>query len=172
MFFYRFKAHYNKNVEGLHIKHSNSRYHFVTSQFITSMILFALGSVCFGCKWFQEIIFRKIGCLVGFENRIFRKSFLFDRKKEALTIEIHFHSYFHFKWFPERERERRESPDHAFDITDEPRAPIQRSHAPDYTDLVNHSIVPIAPRRSISPSTHQSLSLCVILIFVAIVVVW
>ena len=98
--------------------------------------------------------------MVGFENRIFRKSFLFDHKKEALTIEIHFHSYFHFKWFPERERERRESPDHAFDITDEPRAPIQRSHAPDYTGLVNHSIVPIAPRRSISPSTHRSLSLC------------
>ena len=65
-----------------------------------------LGSVCFGCKWFQEIIFRKIGCLVGFENRIFWKSFSFDRKKEALTTKIHFHSYFHFKWFPERKRER------------------------------------------------------------------
>ena len=66
----------------------------------------------------------------------------------------------------ERERERRGSPDHAFDITDEPRAPIQWSHAPDYTGLVNHSIVPIAPRRSISPSTHRSLSLSVILISV------
>ena len=139
MFFYRFKAHYNKNVEGLHIKHSNSRYHSVTSQFITSMILFALGSVCFGCKWFQEIIFRKIGCLVGFENRIFRKSFSFDRKKEALTTETHFRSYFHFKWFPDRERERerertrgrRGSPDHAFNVASEPRALVRRSHALD-----------------------------------------
>ena len=65
-----------------------------------------LGCVCFGGKHFQEIIFRKIGCLVGFENRIFWKSFSFNRKKEALTTEIHFRSYFHFKWFPERERER------------------------------------------------------------------
>ena len=117
MFFYRFKAHYNKNVEGLHIKHSNSRYHFVTSQFITSMILFALGSVCFGCKWFQEIIFRKIGCLVGFENRIFRKSFSFDCKKEALTTKILFRSYFHFKWFPEREREKEREEEEGAQIT-------------------------------------------------------
>ena len=33
----------------------------------------------------------------------------------------------------ERERER-ESPDHAFDITGEPRAPVQRLHAPDLVD--------------------------------------
>ena len=54
------------------------------------------------------MIFRKIGYLVGFENRIFRKSFSFDRKKDVLTTEIHFRSYFHFKWFLEREREREE----------------------------------------------------------------
>ena len=60
-----------------------------------------LGCVCFGWKWFQEIIFRKIGCLVGLENWIFRKSFSVDRKIVALTTEIHFRSYFHFKWFPE-----------------------------------------------------------------------
>ena len=42
--------------------------------------LIDLGSVCFGFKWFQEIIFCKIGCLVGFENRIFRKLFSFDCK--------------------------------------------------------------------------------------------
>ena len=75
---------------------------FTFSAFFTCF----LGSVCFGCKWFQEIIFRKIGYLVGFENRNFWKSFSFDRKKEVLTTEIHFRSYFHFKWFPERERER------------------------------------------------------------------
>ena len=60
-----------------------------------------LGCVCFGWKWFQEIIFRKIGCLVGLENWIFRKSFSVDRKIVALTTEIHFRSYFHFKWFSE-----------------------------------------------------------------------
>ena len=46
--------------------------------------------------------------MVGFENKIFRKSFLFDCKKEALTTKILFRSYFHFKWFPERERQREE----------------------------------------------------------------
>ena len=72
-----------------------------------------LGCVCFGWKWFQEIIFRKIGCLVGLENWIFRKSFSVDRKIVALTTEIHFRFYFHFKWFPElgmckgRTRERK-----------------------------------------------------------------
>ena len=72
-----------------------------------------LGCVCFGWKWFQEIIFRKIGCLVGLENWIFRKSFSIDCKIVALTTEIHFRSYFHFKWFPElgtrkgRTRERK-----------------------------------------------------------------
>ena len=60
-----------------------------------------LGCVCFGWKWFQEIIFRKIGCLVGLENWIFWKSFSVDHKIVALTTEIHFRSYFHFKWFPE-----------------------------------------------------------------------
>ena len=65
------------------------------------------GCVCFGWKRFQEIIFCKIGCLVGFENRIFQKSFSFDRKKEALTTEIYFRSYFHFKWFPKLRRAKK-----------------------------------------------------------------
>ena len=52
----------------------------------------------------------------------------------------------------ERERERRGSPDHAFDVVGEPRAPVRRSHAPDRTGLVDRSTAPIAPRRLISPS--------------------
>ena len=102
------------------------------------------------------MLFRKCGCLVGPENRIFRKSISFDCKKYALTMEIHFRSYFHFKWFPqrererERERERRRSSDHAFNVADEPRALVRRSHAPDRTGLVDRSTAPIAPRRSIS----------------------
>ena len=46
---------------------------------------------------------------------------------------------------------RRGSPDHAFNVAGEPRAPVWRSHAPDRTGLVDRSITLIAPRRSISP---------------------
>ena len=72
---------------------------------------------------------------------------------------------------------RRGSPDHAFDVAGEPQAPVRRSHAP---DLADHTVQTVASRRShraarsrlqsrlcsISPSTHRSLSLCVILISV------
>ena len=118
-----------------------------------------LGCVCFGGKHFQEIIFRKIGCLVGFENRIFWKSFSFDRKKEALTIEIHFRSYFHFKWFLNRERERERKEEEGTQIT-----PSTSSANPELqSDDCTHQIAPIlwivAPRRShlraISPSTQS-----------------
>ena len=47
-----------------------------------------LGSVCFGCKWFQEIIFRKIGYLVGFENRLFRKCFSVDLSVGCKMISV------------------------------------------------------------------------------------
>ena len=52
------------------------------------------------------MLFRKWGCLVGPENRIFRKLISVDRKKMALTTEIILHFHFHFKVFPEKERER------------------------------------------------------------------
>ena len=74
----------------------------------------------------------------------------------------------------ERERGRRGSPDHAFDVASEPRAPVRRSYAPDRTGLVNRTTpldfaFDLASAQSrlcaISPSTHQSsthqsLSLC------------
>ena len=41
--------------------------------------------------------FRKCGCLVGSENRIFRKLISVDLKKKALNTEMNFRSYFHFK---------------------------------------------------------------------------
>ena len=100
------------------------------------------------------MLFCKCGCLVGLENRIFRKSISFDRKKYALTTEIHFRSYFHFKWFPERERERERE--------GEPQAPVQSddcqrtlSSSPSIartsrTGLIDRSTASIAPRRSIS----------------------
>ena len=69
-------------------------------------ILWVLGCVCFGWKSFPEILFWKCGCLVGPENKIFRKLISVDPKKKALTTEMNFRSYFHFKWIPERERER------------------------------------------------------------------
>ena len=52
------------------------------------------------------MLFRKWGCLVGPENRIFRKLISVDPKKMALTTEIILHFHFHFKVFPEKERER------------------------------------------------------------------
>ena len=52
------------------------------------------------------MLFQKCGYLVGPENRIFRKLISGDPKKKALTTEMNFCSYFHFKWIPERERER------------------------------------------------------------------
>ena len=104
------------------------------------------------------MLFRKCGCLVGLENRIFRKSISVDRKKYALTTEIHFRSYFHFKWFPERERERERERE---EEEGEPRAPVQsddRQQTPSSSSmiarigLVDRSTAPIAPHRSISPS--------------------
>ena len=52
------------------------------------------------------MLFQKCGYFVGPENRIFRKLISVDPKKKALTTEMNFCSYFHFKWIPERERER------------------------------------------------------------------
>ena len=41
-----------------------------------------LGCVCFGWKSFSEMLFRKCGCLVGPENRIFRKLISVDQKRK------------------------------------------------------------------------------------------
>ena len=60
---------------------------------------------------FGENHFRKCRCLVGPENRIFRKLISVDQKKMALTTEIILHFHFHFKVFPEKERERERARD-------------------------------------------------------------
>ena len=52
------------------------------------------------------MLFWKWGCLIGPENRIFRKLISVDPKQLALTTEIILHFHFHFKAFPEKERER------------------------------------------------------------------
>ena len=52
------------------------------------------------------MLFRKCGCLVEPENRIFQKLISVDQKKKALTTEIILHFHFHFKVFSEKERER------------------------------------------------------------------
>ena len=82
----------------------------------------------------KEMLFRKWGCLVGPENRIFRKLISVDRKKMALTTEI-----IHFKVFPERERERERARERKKTelqsspmIAGEPRAPVR-------TDLASSS---------------------------------
>ena len=46
---------------------------------------------------FGENHFRKCRCLVGPENRIFRKLISVDPKKKALITEMNFRTYFHFK---------------------------------------------------------------------------
>ena len=65
-----------------------------------------LGCVCFGWKWFQEIIFT-LFCMFGchrkwyFPKNDFRLTNIF-----AFDLEMIFSSHFHFKAFPEKERER------------------------------------------------------------------
>ena len=118
-----------------------------------------LGPVCFGCKWFQEIIFRKIGCLVGFENRIFWKSFSFNRKKEALTTEIHFRSYFHFKWFSEGEREREREEEDGAQITPSTSPANPELQPNDCTHQIALVSLIVAPRRSISPPLNLAFDL-------------
>ena len=86
--------------------------------------------------------FRKCGCLVGPENRIFQKSISVDRKKYALTMEMNFRSYFHFKWIPDRERERERESERKKRRTPSS-SPVRRSHALDIP------VLPIAaPHRS------------------------
>ena len=65
-----------------------------------------LGSICFGFKWFQEIIFRKIGCLVGFENITFRKLFSFDHTKLSFDPGNYFQFLFSLQSIS-KERERK-----------------------------------------------------------------
>ena len=65
-----------------------------------------LGCVCFGWKWFQEIIFtlfRMFGCHRKwyFPENDFRLTNIFTFDPEMI-----FSSHFHFKAFPEKERER------------------------------------------------------------------
>ena len=76
-----------------------------------------LGYVCFGWKWFQEIIFtqaRMFGC----NGKFYFPEIHFQLTKiYSFDPELILHFYFRFKSFPEkervreRERERRESPD-------------------------------------------------------------
>ena len=71
------------------------------------------------------MLFRKWGCLVGPENRIFRKLISVDRKKMALTTEIILHFHFYFKVFLEKERERERARDRWWPSS----SPVRRSLA-------------------------------------------
>ena len=67
---------------------------------------FHLGCVCFGWKWFQEIIFtlfRMFGCngKYNFPEIVFLLTRIY-----AFDSEMNLRSHFHFNSFPERERER------------------------------------------------------------------
>ena len=67
-----------------------------------------LGCVCFGWKSFPEMLFRKCGCLVGLENRIFRKLISVDQKKKRLWLRkwISVPIFTSNEFQRERERER------------------------------------------------------------------
>ena len=94
------------------------------------------------------MLFRKCGYLVGPENRIFRKLIFVDPKKKALTTEMNFRSYFHFKWIPQREREREKNA-----LTELQSAPFASTSAVD-CDLRSwsHAVIAISPSRRWSRS--------------------
>ena len=119
-----------------------------------------LGSVCFGCKWFQEIIFRKIGCLVGFENRLFRKCFSVDLSVRCKMISVFILPSNIIFWKTERERERERERKKRELITGDPRAfdfvgdPETLRHEPtnqSSTSLANPE--PLTHEPSTSPAT-------------------
>ena len=67
---------------------------------------FHLECVCFGWKWFQEIIFtlfRMFGCngKYSFPEIVFLLTRIY-----AFDLDMNLRSHFHFNSFPERERER------------------------------------------------------------------
>ena len=110
------------------------------------------------------------------ENKFSRKYFQLTVCFNGFNSEIGFSQNFHFKPFPdshakrerEREKGRRESPDHAFDF--------------DFTDLRTHEPIfdpePSTHEPSTSPATQSlratnprtDLSLCVIFIFCALLI--
>ena len=100
------------------------------------------GCVCFGWKWFQEIIFtqtRMFGCN---EKCNFPEIIFLLTKIYAFDPEMNLHSHFHFNSFPshtrtqreqrEWEKERRESKTHSNTerARERTRAPIQPPRAP------------------------------------------
>ena len=137
----------------------------------------------FGCAWkinFPENIFSWLCVLMALTQKL---------------VSVKIFTSNNFRTYAQRERERergrRESPDHAFDCTGEPRAQITpRTHSPDHafdfvdlrTDLRTHEPIfdlePLTHEPSTSPTTQSlcatnpriDLSLCVILIFCVILI--
>ena len=99
------------------------------------------------------MLFQKCGYLVGPENRIFRKLISVDPKKKALTKEMNFCSYFHFKWIPERERERESVRGRR---THSPSSSPLRSQAPASSIVIWDC--DLTPLIAISPSRRRSRS--------------
>ena len=127
----------------------------------------SVGCVCFGWKWFQEIIFtqaRMFGCNGNF---YFPEIHFQLTKIYSFDPELILHFYFRFKSFPEkervrereRERERRESPDRR-EREEEERAGDRRGawssnereeRAGDRRLRLSIAIVDRAARRTIAP---------------------
>ena len=111
-----------------------------------------LGCVCFGWKWFQEIIFtlfRMFGCHRKwyFPENDFRLTNIFTFDPEMI-----FSPHFHFKAFPEKERERgraraRERGEETEQLVDLQAAPIS-SLSSRQRDLAK---IAISRRRELAP---------------------
>ena len=65
-----------------------------------------LGCVCFGGKWFQEIIFPQTRVFGSNGKWNFPENHFLLTKIYSFDPEMILHSHFHFKSFPEKERER------------------------------------------------------------------
>ena len=146
---------------------------------------------------FRKCFSVNAGVWLRMENKFSKKYFQLTVCFNGFDPEIGFSQNFHFKSFSdshakrERERERRESPYHAFDFTGKPRAQIMpRTHSPDHafdfvelrTDLRTHEPIfdpePLTHKPSTSPTTQSlcatnpriDLCVCMILIFCVILI--
>ena len=114
-----------------------------------------IGCLCFGWKWFPEMLFRKCGCLVAHGKYIFRKCFLVwpcvgckmisvsilpsnivFRKTERERVRVRVRSRPRAKRERERERKKREP------IASDPRAS---------TSLATQRLCAMNPRTNLRP---------------------
>ena len=121
--------------------------HHIPAYYVASEYGLALGCICFGWKWFSEILFRKCGCLVAHGKYIFWKCFSVWPCVGCKMISVFILPSNIIFWKTEREREReREERAHR-------RRP--RNFAPWTHEPTNQSSTSLANPEP-EPSTHRS----------------